>query len=77
MDKEYEELIAYLEEIMHKLQDQSDYLRGKDIAICVSDDSKKLDIGYGTNNACFIANSAAILFDLEYLVSFVTFTSAT
>ncbi len=67
MDKEYEELIAYLEEIMHKLQDQSDYLRGKDIAICVSDDSKKLDIGYGTNNACFIANSAAILFDLEYL----------
>ena len=67
MNKEYEELIAYLEEIMHKLQDQSDYLRGKDIAICVSNNPKKLDIGYGTDNACFIAKSAAILFDLEYL----------
>ena len=56
INKEYQPLIAYLTEIMQKLQNQSDVLRGKDIKICLRDDKEY------TDNACVTATAGVIGF---------------
>lgn len=61
INKEYQPLIAYLTEIMQKLQNQSDVLRGKDIKICLRDDKEY------TDNACVTATAGIIGFGKKYL----------
>ncbi len=58
---EFQELIDYLTEIMHKLQDQSDILRGENFAICLTNDKKY------TDNAFINYESNTIMFGLKYL----------
>lgn len=61
LNLEYQDLLNYLTDIMHKLQNQSDILRNKDIAFCLSNDKEH------ANNAFSDSSSNVIIFGLQYL----------
>lgn len=65
---EFQELIDYLTEIMHKLQDQSDILRGENFAICLTNDKIQ------THGAGINYESNTILFGIEYLKKLSVFS---
>ena len=59
LNLEYQDLLNYLTDIMHKLQNQSDILRNKDIAFCLSNDKEH------ANNAFSDSSSNVIIFGLQ------------
>lgn len=61
LNPEYQNLLNYLTDIMHKLQNQSDILRNKDIAFYLSNDKEH------ANNAFSDFSSNVIIFGLQYL----------
>lgn len=60
-NQKYKKLEAYLSEILHRLQNQSDLLRFKDIAICITSEKTK------NNNAEYNFPSDTIILGLAYL----------
>ena len=64
MNRKYEKLTEYLYEILHKLQNQSNFLRHKDIAICLSNEKSR------TDNTSFVFAADTIVVGLNHLKKF-------
>ncbi len=61
LNKDYAPLTEYLTGIMHKLQQQSDLLRGKDVALCLTED---YDVA---ERAAVSTGTQTVLFNVDYL----------